>query len=236
MLGPKRRIDTLQLVELAEGMQIHLRTAGPFLRLIAWILDLLIEGAALFFLYLIINLLSSVVGENVSEGVYLLSFFLIWWFYPVIFEISPWGATLGKRALGLRVVNEAGGGVTMGASMIRNFIRGVEVMLPFLPLIVFFHPRFQRLGDLAAGTFVVYSKPRIDPIIPGPPPLEQVPVHFSLNREEEAAILAFRYRSGGWSEARRVELSNHLEKMTGEVGTKGVSKLMGMAHWLEEQR
>ena len=89
MLDPKRRIDTLQLVELAEGMQIHLRTAGPFLRLIAWILDLLIEGAALFFLYLIINLLSSVVGETVSEGVYLLSFFLIWWFYPVIFEISP---------------------------------------------------------------------------------------------------------------------------------------------------
>ena len=86
MLDPERRIDTLQLVELAEGMQIHLRTAGPFLRLIAWILDLLIEGAALFFLYLIINLLSSVVGENVSEGVYLLSFFLIWWFYPVIFE------------------------------------------------------------------------------------------------------------------------------------------------------
>jgi hypothetical protein len=29
---------------------------------------------------------------------------------------------------------------------------------------------------------------------------------------------------------------NHLEKMTGEVGLKGVSKLMGMAHWLEEQR
>mgnify|MGYP001235861184 CR=1 FL=1 len=236
MLDLKRRIDTLQLVELAEGIQIHLRTAGPFLRLIAWILDLLIEGAALFFLYLMINLLSSVIGETVSEGVYLLSFFLIGWFYPVIFEISPWGATPGKRALGLRVVNEAGGGVTMGASMIRNFIRGVEVMLPFLPLIVFFHRRFQRLGDLAAGTFVVYSKPRIDPIIPGPPPLEQVPVNFSLNREEEAAILAFRYRSGGWSEARRVELSNHLKKMTGEVGTKGVSKLMGMAHWLEEQR
>ena len=124
----------------------------------------------------------------------------------------------------------------MGASMTRNFIRGVELLIPFASLIVFFNPRFQRLGDLAAGTLVVYSKPRIDPVIPGPPPLEKVPVNLILSREEEAAVLSFRYRSGGWSEARRMELANHLEKMTGEVGPKGVSKLMGMAHWLEEQR
>lgn len=236
MLDPKRRIDTLQMVELAEGMEIHLRAAGPFLRLISWILDLVIEGAALIFLNLIITLIFPVMGTAVSEGVYILSFFIIWWFYPVFFEISPWGATIGKRALGLRVVNEAGGGITIGASMIRNFVRSVEVILPFIPLVAFFNPRFQRLGDLAAGTLVVYSKPRIDPVIPGPPPLEKVPVNYTLSREEEAAILSFRYRSGGWSEARRIELSNHLKKLTGEVGLKGVSKLMGMAHWLEEKR
>ena len=236
MLDPKRRIDTLQMVELAEGMEIHLRAAGPFLRLISWILDLVIEGAALIFLNLIITLIFPVMGTAVSEGVYILSFFIIWWFYPVFFEIRPWGATIGKRALGLRVVNEAGGGITIGASMIRNFVRSVEVILPFIPLVAFFNPRFQRLGDLAAGTLVVYSKPRIDPVIPGPPPLEKVPVNYTLSREEEAAILSFRYRSGGWSEARRIELSNHLKKLTGEVGLKGVSKLMGMAHWLEEKR
>ncbi|MEN8680266.1 MAG: RDD family protein [Akkermansiaceae bacterium] len=236
MAGPKRRIDTLQTVELAEGMEIHLRTAGPFLRLIAWILDLVIEIIALMILNVGFNLIFPVMGGNVSQGIFLLSFFLIWWFYHVFFEISPWGATIGKRAFGLRVVNEAGGGITMGASMIRNFIRGVELLIPFAPLIVFFNPRFQRLGDLAAGTLVVYSKPRIDPVIPGPPPLEKVPVNLTLSREEEAAVLSFRYRSGGWSEARRMELANHLEKMTGEVGPKGVSKLMGMAHWLEEQR
>ena len=236
MAGPKRRIDTLQTVELAEGMEIHLRTAGPFLRLVAWILDLVIEMIALIILSVGFNLIFPVMGGNVSQGIFLFSFFLIWWFYHVFFEISPWGATIGKRAFGLRVVNEAGGGIAMGASMTRNFIRGVELLIPFASLIVFFNPRFQRLGDLAAGTLVVYSKPRIDPVIPGPPPLEKVPVNLILSREEEAAVLSFRYRSGGWSEARRMELANHLEKMTGEVGPKGVSKLMGMAHWLEEQR
>ncbi|MDB4652684.1 hypothetical protein OAE39_00245, partial [Akkermansiaceae bacterium] len=89
MAGPKRRIDTLQTVELAEGMEIHLRTAGPFLRLIAWILDLVIEVIALILLNLIFNLVFPILGSNVSQGFFLLSFFVIWWFYHVFFEISP---------------------------------------------------------------------------------------------------------------------------------------------------
>jgi len=236
MAFPARRIDTLQTVELAEGMEIHLRAAGPFLRLIAYLLDLLVEIAALMFLGMIIQIIFPFMGGNVSQAFYLLGFFFVWWFYHALFEISPWGATVGKRALGLRVVNEAGGSVSLGQAMIRNFIRGVEMALPFVPLIAFFNSRFQRLGDLAAGTLVVYSRPRLDPIIPGPPPLEKVPVNLSLSREEEAAILSYRYRSGGWSEARRMELANHLAKVTGEVGPKGVARVLGMAHWLEEQR
>ncbi len=236
MAIPARRIDTLQTVELAEGMEIHLRAAGPFLRIVAYILDLLVEVAALLLIQLLFKLIFPFVGYNVSQALALLSVFFVWWFYHVLFEISPWGATVGKKVFGLRVVDEAGGGVTLGQAMIRNFIRGAEIMLPLIPLIAFFHPRFQRLGDLAAGTLVVYARPRVDPLIPGPPPLAKVPVNLTLSREEEAAILSFRYRSGGWSEARRMELANHLSKVTGEVGPKGVSRVLGMAQWLEEQR
>ena len=192
--------------------------------------------AALLLIQLLFKLIFPFVGYNVSQALALLSVFFVWWFYHVLFEISPWGATVGKKVFGLRVVDEAGGGVTLGQAMIRNFIRGAEIMLPLIPLIAFFHPRFQRLGDLAAGTLVVYARPRVDPLIPGPPPLAKVPVNLTLSREEEAAILSFRYRSGGWSEARRMELANHLSKVTGEVGPKGVSRVLGMAQWLEEQR
>lgn len=236
MGAPQRRIDTLQTVELAEGMEIHLRAAGPFLRIMAYVLDLIIQIVTVTVFALILNLIFPLMGYYVAQGVNSLLSFLVLWFYPVFFEISPWGATIGKRVFGLRVVNEAGGGVTMGASMIRNIIRVFELLLPFFPLIFFFHPRFQRFGDLAAGTLVVYSRPRVDPVVPGPPALDKVPVNLTLSREEEAAILSFRYRSGGWSEARRMELANHLQRVTGEVGPKGVSRLMGMAHWLEEQR
>jgi len=49
----EQRIDTLQRVELAEGIEIHLRAAGPFLRLVAYLIDLLVELALLAVLGLI---------------------------------------------------------------------------------------------------------------------------------------------------------------------------------------
>ena len=218
MVIPVRRIDTLQSVELAEGMEIHLRAAGPFLRFAAFLLDSIFQIIILL-VFLIVSIFSaSYLGSEVAEGIRLLLFFFVLWFF------------------GLRVVDEAGGSVSLGQSMIRNFLRLMEVITPFMPLVAFFHPRFQRLGDLAAGSLVVYAKPRLEHSVSGPPALESVPVTCALTREEEAAILSFRYRSGGWSEARRVELTNHLQPLTGELGPKGVNKVLGMASWLEGQR
>lgn len=236
MAVPLKRIDTLQTVELAEGMEIHLRTAGPFLRFSAYLLDLIFEFLLIFLISVLLNLFHSGLGDNVSEAIIALLVFVIWWFYHVIFELSPWGATFGKKIFGLRVVTTAGAGVTLGPSMIRNFIRGVEMVLPFVPLIAFFNRRFQRLGDLAAGTLVVYAKPRVDPTQVGMSPAPSVPLALSLSREEESALLSFRYRSAAWSESRQIELANHLAKMTGETGPKGVQRALGMANWIEEQR
>ncbi|MDB4452061.1 RDD family protein [Akkermansiaceae bacterium] len=234
MAKVERRLDTLQTVELAEGMEVHLRVAGPFLRFYAFLLDLLIIIASAFVLLFVVTLLASGLGANIAMGIFFLLWFTLAWFYPVFFEVSRKGATPGKMALGLRVVNEAGGTITMGTSMVRNFIRIVEIFIPFLPLAAFLNPRFQRLGDLAAGTFVIYSRPRIDPVFSAPPTLNAIPVNISLTREERAAIISFRHRSGNWSEVRRAELVNHLSTLTGHAGPKGVSTLVGMACWLED--
>ncbi len=236
MAIPARRIDTLQTVELAEGIEIHLRVAGPYLRFLAWFIDLLSKGALIAVYALLIGMTGPVFGDNVASGFFLLGYFLIVWFYHVLFEVSKSGATRGKKAMGLRVVNEAGGPVTMGQSMIRNFIRFFEMIIPIVPFLAFFHPRFQRLGDLAAGTLVVYSRARLDPMMPGPTSLNSVPVNITLTREEEAAILAFRDRSGGWSQGRQAELGNHLVSITGMDDTKGVNQVLGMANWLEARR
>jgi len=217
-------------------MEVQLRIAGPYLRLIAWAIDLAVTVGILFLLGVFALGISTKVGTNVGYGIWMLSYFVVFWFYPVLFEAGDKGATLGKRATGLRVVNELGTQITMGQAMVRSFVRGVELVFPFFPLVVFFHPRFQRLGDLAAGTLVVYAKPRVHSGAVVPPALSVIPVNQALSREEQAAILSFRDRSVGWSEARREELVDYLFPLTGERGPKGVSQILGMAQWLEDRR
>lgn len=236
MAEQKRRIDTLQSIELAEGIEIHLRAAGPYLRFIAYFLDLIFQILTVVAIFFLLMFSLGFWGINVASGVFNLCYFFVAWLYPVIFECGKKGATPGKRIFGLRVVDEAGGTISVGQSMVRNFLRLAEMLVPFVPLVAFFHPRFQRLGDLAAGTLVVYARPRVDQVVSGPPAMETIPVNRTLTREEEAAILSFRYRSGSWSDVRRQELANHLQPLTGDLGPEGVNKVLGMANWLEGQR
>jgi uncharacterized RDD family membrane protein YckC len=86
-----------------------------------------------------------------------------------------WGATLGKRALGIRVVSADGSTPTSGAIMLRNLVRFVD-WLPLLYVVgaiaVFAggHPR-RRLGDRAAKTRVVAADDPVgEPTAPPPPP------------------------------------------------------------------
>lgn len=230
------RLDTLQNLELAEGVEIRLRIAGPFLRFLAFALDLVFQWLAFALLGLLLSMLSFAIGSNVADGLFLLAIFGISWFYFVLMERGKKGATFGKRIVGLRVVRSAGGRLTWGQAMIRNFVRIVDVWFPLLPLVAFFNKKFQRLGDLAADTLVVYAKEVPEEVLTGPPALVDVPVGVALRREEEAAILRFRDRSGYWSDVRRIEMARHVEPLTGETGPRNVAALMGMARWLDHRK
>jgi uncharacterized RDD family membrane protein YckC len=67
------------------------------------------------------------------------------------------GATLGKMALGLRVVMANGAHVDVRASAVRNVLRIVDGLCCYLvgAILVLQSPRGQRLGDRIAGTVVV---------------------------------------------------------------------------------
>ncbi len=230
------RLDTLQTLELAEGVEIRLHIAGPYLRLVALGIDFAVQWGFLMLANLVLIPLGLFFGFNVAQAVMMLLYFFVTWFYFVFMEAGKRGATLGKRAMGLRVVQTTGARLGMGQAMIRNFLRVIDLFMPLLPLVPFLNRRFQRLGDMAAGSLVVYAKPLAEPVMSGPPALVSVPVTRPLLREEIAAILSFRDRSGYWSEPRRVEMAAHLEPLTGETGIRNVSALMGMARWLEGRK
>ena len=67
----------------------------------------------------------------VEEGAAFVTVFLLEWFYPVFFEVYRNGATPGKQALNLAVVQDDGIPVGWSASMVRNLLRTAD-LLPFL--------------------------------------------------------------------------------------------------------
>ena len=244
----RKRIDTVQPIELAEGVEVQLRIAGPLPRGGALALDLIFQWLIILVLAFVFSLTGGVFGFMVSMGLIQITWFVVWWWYPVFFEAGKWGATPGKRIVGLRVVQRSGSPITLAQSILRNFLRYADGM-PFLGAVVMGVPtfgfglatilatrRFQRLGDLAAGTVVVYDRIPPEPVINAPPPMDVVQPAMALRPDEVKALLAFRDRAGLWSEGRRREIADHARELSGSEGQAGVSRLMAMAHWLQERR
>lgn len=239
-MADAEKLDTLQAVELAEGIEIRLRMAGPMLRAGAYLLDFLIRAAVLLVGGIAVSFAGIAIGGQVAGGVMLLSWFLLDWIYPVIFEAGKRGATPGKRAMGLRVVQSTGSPITLGQAVVRNFLRFIDGMPAFTYgfglTSCLATKRFQRLGDLAAGTVVIYDRVSAPPVMAAPPPMVPVPLPVGLSANEMKALALFRERAGLWSDGRRAEIADQASVLSGATGAAGVSRLMAMAHWLQEKR
>jgi len=76
--------------------------------------------------------------------------------YFIVLEATQ-GATLGKMALGLRVVKTDGSPITWTDSLIRNLLRIIDGLFFYLvgAIFVWTSPLKQRLGDRAAHTVVI---------------------------------------------------------------------------------
>lgn len=229
--------DTLQPIELAEGVEIQLRVAGPAVRSLAWTIDLLIAIVC----YILVSIAMALLGvfgmENVWQGVLLLFMFFFNWFYNVFFEMGRHGATPGQRYCGIKVASLSGGPVRLPQSLIRNLLRVIDFM-PAAYLFGFIstlcNRRFQRLGDLVADTVVVYADPKTAPAPQVHINAEPTPPPTPLSRAEQAAILQFIERSPAWSDERRIELANLLSPLTGATGHEGLRRLCGIGVWLRQ--
>ncbi len=234
------RLDTLQSIELAEGVEIQLRTAGPYVRVLAYLLDFLIRVVICIAIYLLLMLIGLIAGLNVMQGLSMLLMFFLMFFYYIIFEAGKRGASPGKRAMGLRVVDTSGAPISWGQAFIRNILRFADGMPIFTYGFGLFSTlmtkKFQRLGDLLANTVVVYDRQPIIHQASLPPAMSSIAPGIPLTREEQAAIIGFKERGGMWSESRRVELANHASELSGGEGVKGMTNLLGMAQWLGDRR
>lgn len=89
--------------------------------------------------------------------------------YPVIWEMSTRGRSLGKMAMGLRVVSDDGGPERLRQAIIRALAAVVEIfMFMGAPAVItsMVSSKGKRLGDIFAGTMVISER---GPKLPPPP-------------------------------------------------------------------
>lgn len=221
-------LDSVTTVETPEGIELHLHPAGPAPRALAWVLDTLIR----LVLYALLGMGSTFFG-SFGLGIFLVLAFFMEWFYGVFFEVLKDGATPGKQALGLRVVNSDGTPVGWSASIIRNLLRVVD----FLPaaygfglISMLMTRRFQRLGDLTADTMVVFKQDR-----PSDTPLDNgvaIRAPIALSPEEAQSIIAFAERAPRLNPERAEELAALATPLGDEGRPPDANRLKGIANWL----
>ncbi|XQA62512.1 RDD family protein [Xanthomonas sacchari] len=224
-------LDTYREVITPEGVPLHLPAAGAVPRALAWLIDLALRFALLTAMGMFLGLLGGL-----GQGLYLVAMFLVFWAYPIVLE--GWrGQTLGKQALGLRVVARNGAPVGWMAAITRNLLRTVD-MLPFgyaVGLIAcLFDPHSRRLGDLVAGTLVVHQPPRADEALP--PIASALAPPRPLLPAEQAALIAFAERAPRLTPERQLELAALAHPLTDTPGQAGVLRLYAMANWLLGRR
>lgn len=148
-------------VETPEHVIIDYEIAGLGSRALAALAD----SAVVVVLLVAIGVLALRIGPVLAP--YLLPLmsvvaFAVLWGYFALFEGFMDGQTPGKRWVGIRVIRDTGHPVTLREAAARNLLRIADFLPPpYLlgALLVAFHPRGKRLGDLVAGTVVVRDHP-----------------------------------------------------------------------------
>jgi uncharacterized RDD family membrane protein YckC len=156
-------------VETADHVVLRYDLAGGgnrgFAALVDFVLATLIFGGALW----MFSILADAIGLQAASpyfGIAVLLTFTVAWSYFILLEWLGNGQTIGKRIFGLRVIADDGSPAGFTAVMVRNLLRVIDFLPGFYGLgllAIVVSSRSQRLGDLAAGTFVVRApRPQLD--------------------------------------------------------------------------
>lgn len=94
--------------------------------------------------------------DDVASGLGAITGVLVWWLYYALMESSSKQATLGKLALGIKVVDRQGNAVSFGRATARNLAKLLSGMIMMIGyLMAAFTSRKQALHDIVAGCLVV---------------------------------------------------------------------------------
>lgn len=204
-------------VRTGEAVAIRYELAGLGSRFLALMVDMLAQVGVVLVLMIAFGLASPVLtkipfGKNAFAwwiAGLVLGLFLIFFGWFIIFEAWWSGRTPGKRALGLRVVRDGGFPIDLGAAIIRNLVRIVELFLGFYAISAvsaLISKENKRLGDFAAGTLVVRDRadavPDLDAYLSRPARTDT-----GLSEEDRVLVERFIARRAALDPAARARLA-----------------------------
>jgi uncharacterized RDD family membrane protein YckC len=148
--------DSVIRVASPDGVAFDLHPAGAMVRIIAYIVDMFLQSIGAIVIAVILSIF-----KISGNWVIYLAMFAMMWFYMVIFELLIAGRTPGKLIMGLQVVLGDGSPITIPASLLRNLLRAFDFFFGIGFIVPLLNNGFRRLGDIVAGTLVVYSPERL---------------------------------------------------------------------------
>jgi len=159
-----------------EAVALDLPAAGLASRMLSGLLDVTVTVVVLLVAFVLVSVATvNASGAVVWIGVIgtMITVFLV---LPTALESALGGRSLGKLAAGLRTVRDDAGPITVQHAFVRHLVGFVEVYAFFGGPAFFsamLSARGKRLGDFAAGTYVVRERVRRPVAHPPamPPPL-----------------------------------------------------------------
>ncbi|WP_433437918.1 RDD family protein [Nonomuraea sp. CA-141351] len=202
-------------VVTGDAVVVEVRVAQMPSRALAIIIDMAVQFTVLIAAYAILGAFAVISDSAMFGAVMIVLMVLVLVGYPVIFESLSRGRSLGKLALGLRVVGDDGSPERFRQALFRGLAGVVEFwMLSGAPALIasLVSQRGKRLGDVFAGTIVISERAPRDSgqFIVMPPPLAAWAATLELSQLPDEVAQAARQYLSRWH-----DLSPHVQHEMG---------------------
>ncbi|MFI6501561.1 RDD family protein [Nonomuraea typhae] len=190
-------------VVTGDAVVVEVRVAQMLSRAAALLIDMAVQFALMVGTYFLLLGFSVISDPALFAAVNLIMIVTVMVGYPVIFETLTRGRSLGKLALGLRVVGDDGSPERFRQALMRGLAGVLEFwLLSGAPALItsLISQKGKRLGDLFAGTIVISERvPRDNTqMIVMPPPLAAWAATLELSQLPEGVATAARQYLARW--------------------------------------
>lgn len=154
-----------------DAVVLELPPAGLGARFLGILIDYVAYLGGLFGIALALAPLTDLGDSDANAAVALTISVATLVLVPTVVETLSRGRSLGKLAMGLRVVRDDGGAIRTRHALARQLVGFFEIFVTqgvFSVFAVLFSPRGKRFGDMLAGTYVISER---TPLIGSPMPV-----------------------------------------------------------------